>query len=588
MPAKLEPHAPQARCAACGSPKIVSVCHHCGCPACKDDSNATVDLSGRPLSYEFAQLGVVQKGPHHCDKCSHLVKGRVWTLVLVGSTVALIGVVIAIGNIIPGLILIVLGSAFAIGMQFADRRRVAAALGARPPLPVIAKIESVHITETVHGSLGLDWEGVYRTAVDPLEGEIEISMTLGRPDRDRLRRYIKKYRLADKGNIEFSAGFAAMRGQASLEYVSQDLDLIDFSAERTVIPIRGMISALPYFNSAYSRSAAPWKLRVCYHLHGDRRVESIPVWLTPTLVPESDQRTLALDLQWTDGGMEDAPLAIDRVETLKLMVPLPWGPVEAVERGRALIGKEELPENKNEVMRTISWTQIVLSEEEKASKRLTLRIRFENQIELADTLRGELSVTFRNTLSGLEGVDIYHPLGERRRNSHKREVKTKVSAAFTLSLFGIRYQDLRVVPDRKQDIQRSDTDDFPGVIPDHETVIALTNAISDQGYYVKRVIENPPRSGARASVMNRYWDIAGRRYDGVYPVDFHVVLTGEELHKGDVRASTGNTRTRITVQGAYVSSSMEQRIVAEWEKLHGLAVETLRELGTENWKSPDM
>jgi hypothetical protein len=379
-----------------------------------------------------------------------------------------------------------------------------------------------------------------------------------------------------------------MRGQASLEYVSQDLDLIDFSAERTVIPIRGMISALPYFNSAYSRSAAPWKVRVCYHLHGDRRVESIPVWLTPTLVPESDQRTLALDLQWTDGGVEDAPLTIDRVETLKLMVPLPWGPVEAVERGRALIGKEELPENNDEVVRTISWTQIVLSEEEKASKRLTLRIRFENQIKLADTLRGELSVTFRNTLSGLEGVDIYHPLGERRRNSHKREVKTKVSAAFTLSLFGIRYQDLRVVPDRKQDIQRSDTDDFPGVIPDHETVIALTNAISDQGYYVKRVIENPPRSGARANVMNRYWDIAGRRYDGVYPVDFHVVLTGEELHKGDVRASTGNTRTRITVQGAYVSSSMEQRIVAEWEKLHGLAVETLRELGTENWKSPNM
>ena len=107
---------------------------------------------------------------------------------------------------------------------------------------------------------------------------------------------------------------------------------------------------------------------------------------------------------------------------------------------------------------------------------------------------------------------------------------------------------------------------------------------SDRGYYVKRVIENPPRSGARANVVNRYWDIAGRRYDGVYPVDFHIVLTGEELHKGEIRASTGNTKTRITVQGAYASVPMEKRIVNEWEKLHELAIETLRALATADWQ----
>lgn len=584
MSIDLQPHVPQARCDVCGSPKIVSVCHHCGRPACKDDSVPTVDLTGRPLSHEFAHLGIDRKGPHHCDACAHLVKGRVWLFAIIGDVVALASILIMLIDFAFGLSLFLLGGGFAIGMYLIDKHRVSSMLKSPPPLPVAATIESVRVTETLHGALRLDREGAYLTTVDPVEGQIEIAMILSRPDRDIFRRYLKKYHLTRRDDIEFSAGFAALRGQASLEYVSQCLDQIDFSPERTVIPLRGKVSALPYFNAAYSSSAAAWGVQASYRLREDRRVGSIPIWLTPTLVPGSDQRTLALDLQWTDGSVEEAKLTIDRVEALKLMVPLSWGPVETVERGRALIGKEQLPGHGLEIMRTVSWTQILLSEEEKVSKRLTLRIRFENQIELDDTLRGELEVAFKNTLSGLEGVDIFHPLGERRRNVHKREVKTKISAGFTLSLFGIRYQDLRVVPDRKLDAQKVDTDELPGVIPDYETIIALTNAMSDQGYYVKRVIENPPRSGARANVVNRYWDIAGRRYDGVYPVDFHIILTGEELHKGEIRASTGNTKTRITVQGAYASVMMERRIVSEWERLHDLAIETLKELVTANYQ----
>jgi hypothetical protein len=494
--------------------------------------------------------------------------------------ISLAGIIVAVSDLLIGSALFLLGCGLAIAMYFIDKRRVVLAMKARPSLPVTPTIESVHVTEILHGSLRLDRTGFYRAPVASQEGELEISMTLGRADRDRLSRYLKRYEILDKGDVEFSAGFAALRGQASLEYVNQSMDQIEFVAERTVIPLRGKVRALPYFNAAYSRSAAPWSVRASYRLRADRRVESIPIRLTPTLVPESDQRTLALDLQWTESGVEGSPLTIDRVEMLKLMVPLPWGYIEAVERGRALIGKEGLPEDGHEIMRTVNWTQISLSEEEKASQRLTLRIRFENRIELDDTLRGDIEVAFNNTLSGLEGVDIYHPLGDRHRNVHKRKVRTRVSADFMLSLHGIRYQDLRVVPDRKQDTDKCDTDELPGLIPDHETVIALTNAISDEGYYVKRVIENPPRSGARADVVNRYWDIAGRRYDGVYPVDFHIILTGEERHKGEIRASTGYTKTRITVQGAYASSAMQERIVAEWEKLHELAIDTLRELTT--------
>ena len=67
---------------------------------------------------------------------------------------------------------------------------------------------------------------------------------------------------------------------------------------------------------------------------------------------------------------------------------------------------------------------------------------------------------------------------------------------------------------------RGEAREFPEVIPNDDTVIRLTNVLSEQGYYIKRIIENPRRSGPRANLIRRYWDIAGRHYSGVYPIDF--------------------------------------------------------------------
>jgi hypothetical protein len=205
-------------------------------------------------------------------------------------------------------------------------------------------------------------------------------------------------------------------------------------------------------------------------------------------------------------------------------------------------------------------------------------MRFENTIDLGSTIGGRLEVVFKGTLSGVKGVDLYFPLGGRREGS--ATVETRVNADFELNLGGLRYQEVRVVPDskRQEDGDKPETATFEGVIPDHDTVIALTNAVSEQGFYVKRVIENPPRTGGRANVVNRYWDIAGRRYLGVYPIDFHLILTGEEVYMGEIRAQAGTTRTTLTVQGTYASPDMEGRIENVWEQLHHLVVDTLRQL----------
>jgi hypothetical protein len=173
-------------------------------------------------------------------------------------------------------------------------------------------------------------------------------------------------------------------------------------------------------------------------------------------------------------------------------------------------------------------------------------------------------------------VRLYSSLGKRRDDWRGAAVKTRIEADFELSLSSIRYQDILIVPERQAREDPSNADQF-GVIPNDDMVIGLTNALSED-YYVKRVVEHPPRSGSRADHVQRYWDIAGRRYDGVYPIDFHMVLTGEEIHRGGIRPVAGTTKITIVVQGAYTNDEMKARIKGEWDALHDLTSQTMRAL----------
>ena len=57
-------------------------------------------------------------------------------------------------------------------------------------------------------------------------------------------------------------------------------------------------------------------------------------------------------------------------------------------------------------------------------------------------------------------------------------------------------------------------------MPDYRTVIDLTNAISADGYYVETVVETHPHHDFRARIFKRRWDITGRWYEGVFPINF--------------------------------------------------------------------
>jgi hypothetical protein len=411
-----------------------------------------------------------------------------------------------------------------------------------------------------------------------VKGKLTVDMALGRPDIDRIDLYRKKFRLPEAESLRFCAGFVVLEGQVGLAFRGEP-------AQQTFLDLTGDVQGHPLFTPDGDRAPGEWTLDLDYGLRKDE-VESIPIWLTPSFVPEQDQRALELELQWTDFGPEDCDLEVDRVESLRLLVPISWGNLESNTLD-ATVGVVDDPDDPDDAVREIEFTCHPVDHGERRNGRVLFSMLFENEIRPTDAIRGRFVVSFKGALSGVTDVSVFHPLGGRRRLGDAELVpRTDVEATFRLCLDGIRYQDLRVVPDHNvpADLSRHESVAFEQVVPDHETVIDLTNELSQQGYYVKRVIENPPRRGGEANVFNRIWDIAGRRYDGVYPVDFHLVLTGEEFHEGDIRARGGNTTVRITAQGAYTrpvdstghhSAGLEEKIVKTWEHLREATVATL-------------
>lgn len=587
METQLASRAPQLRCRDCGTAVAVDLlCHHCGRAVCPAHAVLPPSAPGVQVSQEFAGLDLDGVEFVHCGDCHHVVKGGVARKVYLASIgAAVLGLVLIGAGAAPvGVFLLLAGIAVGVYSYFEDARRKEAMLAARPPLPVVPGVENIEIVEQLHGTLLLKPDGEYETQTDEATGRISIRSAFGRPDLERLEAYRRRFAMPADADVDFHAGFLALRGMVGVE-------LPDQPADPTVRPLYGKIAEQPYLASGSGLNNGQWQIDLPYRLAPEARPRDLPLWLTPSLTPEQDQRSLELELQWTAISTRHAePLRIDSVERLRLLVPISWGNVEKVSWASSdeivrvvSVGTDVID---GETWRVVEWTKSRVTPQEVKERRLTVSVRFEHQVNLKETVYGSLELLFRNTFSGLTGVEVFHPLGGPRRNVRRADVATRIGADFELSLNHVRYQDVRKVPDHNvgEDAERRgrEKDAFAGVIPDHETIIQLTNAISADGYYVKRVIENPPRgTGMEGNSVNRAWDIAGRRYDKVYPMDFQITLTGEEVHRGGIRASDGSTSVALTVNGTYTSESMQARIANEWDRLHGRIVAVLEEIQAE-------
>ncbi len=206
---------------------------------------------------------------------------------------------------------------------------------------------------------------------------------------------------------------------------------------------------------------------------------------------------------------------------------------------------------------------------------MTLRLEFEKPILDHPRLSGALRATFNRSLSGVTGIGFYLPGGGPVRHLAVKP-RSDISVRFDISLEALRYQERRTVPDQSkataEDQFRVEPDTFIGVMPDYRTVIELTNAISADGYYVKTVVEDHPNRDAREKTFKRGWEITGRWYEGVFPINFTISLRGTEPQDGLAGPSLARTVAQVTVDGTFPNADMKRRIEDKWDGLHARVI----------------
>ena len=133
-------HAPQVRCYRCGSAAVHSLCHHCARPMCgehspsafRQDRQLVSEVSGRPrdsskpANREFAWLkhsDLRRAAVYHCEDHVHAVRNT-RTLIAAGAGLAVLGVIVALFSVLPGLVLLLAGGGLA-AWGFVQQRREA-------------------------------------------------------------------------------------------------------------------------------------------------------------------------------------------------------------------------------------------------------------------------------------------------------------------------------------------------------------------------------------------------------------------------------------------------------------------------------
>ena len=382
----------------------------------------------------------------------------------------------------------------------------------------------------------------------------------------------------------FSAGALALRGPVGLDLKPSPGCRV---AHRAMLALSGRVGDAPFLGSTDGSGHREWRVQANYAIPADEDTPiTMPIWLTPTIVPGSDRRSLDLEFQWATDEVGDDGLKLTAIDRLSIDVPAVWGPVlRSTEYGLISIDAATKPR-----WRTIEWRDIKdVPHETRGRHRISLALQaqigmaeeIDGQVVAADEIRGQVVARFDQMLSRVERIDLHFSNGARRTGRTRKRLHTTVRLDFTLSLAGVRYEAIRTLPPAAVGPPHQNTDvpavrkkSFENVIPDSRTVAGVTAELSAGDYYVKRVVENPPTPDRTAAAINRYWDISGRKYEGLYPIDFHIVLSGQEIHEGGTVVA-GRTDVAISVRAAFTSDETSRWIDEEWESLYDRVESTL-------------
>lgn len=388
--------------------------------------------------------------------------------------------------------------------------------------------------------------------------------------------------------------------------------------------------------------ASEWTTNKTYQADLPEGLSTPPILVVPSYVPDVGGQGIDLEIHWPalrQLGVLPATqtpdhMRIRRMSSFQINYPFMWGDLRSANLF-ALTADTDTPvassattgqgSTEDGPLKMIRWQGATFdrSEDELTALRATLMFRepiaeAAEEVPSGETIHGKLELELDAPLSGLD-LDVYSPLGDPVEPAI--DATTLLRVTFALNLSTLRYQNqvsITSATDLTPECQSSHngategaptdaptdaptaaaagtdtmerspqeeappTMTFDGTPPNAQTVIALTDTLSEssKNYYVKSVIEEPPRTTGTAGLRNRYWNIYGRWYDGVWPVDFHILLTGVEEVGSGIDHRTGRTEVVLNAKGTYTTPHMKCQIEEAWSNLRRLISMVMRENDT--------
>ncbi|HRQ42570.1 MAG TPA: hypothetical protein PLD25_32035 [Chloroflexota bacterium] len=566
MQTAIIPLVQEIECYICGSKDIKKVCHHCGRAMCAVHGPFTAPARrfyNRIRNDEYTDLDLPDPDKAetavHCEYCNHYTV----TYEPVFGAMALVGIAAVIVSFASspiwltiiltsvGIITFVI-SVWSIFFQRNYRFRRMKTLF--PPLPVWGRFPEIILTETVEGAIAVNANGGYKAHVVRKTGNLCFSLQMGASDLERLSCYRQKYKLTNLVEVSFHAGFAVFSGTGRLQ--AEDGNQV--SKEVNPVQLKGHTVNLSFQNDA--GLGGQWNHNHPYRFSLDNQhMSGLPVQIIPTLISEGEDWSLGLYIQI--GPRKNAiPCSKPIITELTLQIPGAFGKVEN------LMPSAKVTHDEQQDCRIITWHNVALDESKPVASK-NLSVRFANSKETKPILDvfGQLRVQFEGSISGVNMVALFSPMGGRRGEEVNVSQKGVIEVSFAFPLSALCLRESYAV---------SSSIEHPTAIPGNEMITRLVNAMNDKGIYVQRVVENSPQMNrANAHIMNRMWVVAGRRYEKATPIDFTVVAVGQEHYEDTDTPNDGKTQFKITAQGSTIREEMRTDI----ERLRDNIVEVIQE-----------
>lgn len=573
---------PKKRCAESRSQDVESTCHHCGTPLSASHSITELKDKRRHKAYEYKELFLSQldggKIPAHCQSCLHYVEDPYWflppqALSVFGMITGIALVVLSSFKIIPlwGIIIgivVSLASMFSFLFKRKSPKIIRKQIEEqRSSFPVLGQTK-VSISEKIQGSLKLTKSGTYILEPAALFGHFKYSLFMTDHHREQMQKYLQHFDLSAENSVECNGGVLFLNSDSVIQPINYETPLPGHGLQK--IKIQTPLHNLIYLIDHTSREDS-WDVEFKYSMNNisdaQMTTSKLPLYIIPKMINDGNQPTLALEIHINRNSPEHDTTKIKHIESLSIDLPANFGDIRYAKPNASILQ----PTSDNNIEKdalSIVWKNIKLNSEQTQKGYTTVYLGLMDEIPEATSIQGKLLALYDGSISGVKDFTYYNALGsETAPNSFDKT--TEVGLQFELDLESLK---------NIENVIFNDTFNYLHVIPNSHVTTDIVKKISDAGFYIKNMIETPTTpSVKRQHCIKLNWDIEGRYYLGILPIDFQIMLAGESPYSAQPDGFTGSTIVNISISAEVNSESLKQQVKDSLNDLRKLLETTLLE-----------